>query len=418
MPVECHLLYHLAPFEAQGRWRLCVEMLRRRLAVFGGHRLVAVATGPGLAAPAEVRAAFAGERVELLEVPNDPALREVATFAPLFELVSGLGPGHAVLWAHGKGVQSPYPEPVALWREALHYLYLDRAPDMLALLERFPVAGSFKKVGRGWHARYSRSEWHYSGSWCWFRAADLFALPDWRAIDRFHHGIESYPSLHFSAGRAGCLFWEAPLASCNLYSLPYWHNTVGPALARWKESHPMPEASKVRVELGGGAKPLPGHVNVDLGPTADVRLDLQEVCDGTANLPWLDGSVDAVYSSHCLEHVHNYKLLLWEVCRVCRVGARVELRVPHWLQSMAHCDGHRHAVSETQVRHWCRDAVSHWWQGSPKRLRLVGTERVPGESYQEARKALGALLTDEQILRFVPDACHELRFTFEVVPHA
>lgn len=414
-----HLLYHLCPFAHNQVWRENVALLRRRLDLFNGRRRVAICTGDGLEKAEAVREAFGAERVEFVEVPNEPRLREVATFLPLFEPFDGLGEGHAILWSHAKGVQTVYTEQVRLWREALYTLYLDHWPTVAGLLEQFPVVGAFKKLGRGWPPQESSSEWHYSGSWAWYRAADLFALADWRRIDSFWAGIEPYPSLHFRTEQAGCIFHQDAVPRMNLYNLGYWRSVVSPALERWLKEHAAAQPAAVRVELGGGSKARPGFLNVDLCDGADVKLDLQAVCNGTAVLPWADGEVGEVYSSHCIEHLSELKRLLWEICRVCRAGSPVEIRVPHWNQSMALVDGHRHTWSETAVKQVCETCVPHWWQGSPKRLKLLRAEKQPGERHQQALRIFGRLgMSAGDVMDLIPDTCHEVRYFFEVIPNA
>jgi predicted SAM-dependent methyltransferase len=53
----------------------------------------------------------------------------------------------------------------------------------------------------------------------------------------------------------------------------------------------------LRLCLGSGHAPIPGWVNVDFEPPADVLVDLRY------GLPVDDGSVDAIYSEHLVEHV-------------------------------------------------------------------------------------------------------------------
>jgi SAM-dependent methyltransferase len=168
------------------------------------------------------------------------------------------------------------------------------------------------------------------------------------------------------------------------------------------------------IELGGGINPRgPPWVNVDSldHSRVDVRLDLDR-----DPLPWGDDSADGVYSCHALEHLHDHKHVLWEVARVCRPGAAVEFRVPHWLSMMALCLGHTCTVSPQAVDHWTRDHVPHWWAGSPKRLRLGRTEYVPSGWFAEA-KSLFPHLTDDQVLRYVPNAAHEVAYFLAVVPN-
>ena len=166
----------------------------------------------------------------------------------------------------------------------------------------------------------------------------------------------------------------------------------------------------IRLDIGGGINPRDGFTSVDQLATADVQCQFEDMEPGS--LPWTDDAVDEVYSSHCFEHIENYHGLLHEICRVCKAGSRVEIRVPHWASSMAHCAGHRHAIGEKQIAHW-HEFPEAWWGESPKRLKLLETIRIPSENFSEA-KGLFPKLTDDQIMRFVQDTCHEIRFVFTV----
>jgi SAM-dependent methyltransferase len=169
----------------------------------------------------------------------------------------------------------------------------------------------------------------------------------------------------------------------------------------------------MKLDLGGGRYPREGHVNVDVCPGADVHCDLD-----AGPLPFPDESVEAVFSSHCLEHVADPRVLLWEIARVCKVGASVEIRVPHFLNPMALSPGHRHVLSVRQFRHWTdaldRFAREHWGGRGQRRLRWLRDEYVPSMEFDEIQ----ALYPDrdrELILRWAPGAAHELIAFFEVV---
>lgn len=166
-----------------------------------------------------------------------------------------------------------------------------------------------------------------------------------------------------------------------------------------------------KVELGGGSRPRgDGFANVDFldDPAVSHRCNFE-----SEPLPFPDDSIEEVYCNHRLEGLGNHQHILHEIARVCVVGARVEIRVPHWCSDMALCPGHRHTISPTQVRHWCQDFVQFWWAGQKKRLRLLRTEAIPGEAFALAKDLLG-WFTDDQIMALVPNACHELRYHFDV----
>jgi len=168
----------------------------------------------------------------------------------------------------------------------------------------------------------------------------------------------------------------------------------------------------IRLDIGGGTNPKSRFVNVDKIPSADIHVDFESLGNGS-RIPFPDDTVDEVYSSHCLEHVREYRGLLREIVRVCKCGARVELRVPHWASSMAMIAGHEHAMSEKQVSHWT-EFPDVWWGDSRKRLGLTDTVLIPSEQFVEARP-LFPHLTDDQVMRFIQDTCHEIRFGFTVI---
>lgn len=167
--------------------------------------------------------------------------------------------------------------------------------------------------------------------------------------------------------------------------------------------------AEVKVELGGGTKPREGFTNVDRLDCADVVLDL---ADPGLRLPWEDDEVDEVYSSHCLEHLPAYGHVLLEVARICRVGARVEIRVPHPHSQMAMCGGHCHVLGEDAVAQW-REFPECWWPTGSKWLSAPAVSLGPTKWFAEAKR-LHPGWTDDQVMRFVPSACHDTTFVFFV----
>lgn len=253
-----NLLYHVYPVSGNGAWQWNVARLCRSLHLFDGKVVVAVARDPEsgrLPDPAgphppdgarhlapcdtldDVRRAFGpwADRVEFVEAENDPSLREVKTFLPLFERVESPDPREITLYAHAKGTtRHRTHRTAARWAEMLYEVFLDHWPLVEAHLRAWPVTGAFQKTGPGWSRAQSDSDWHYSGSWFAFRNAALFARPDWRRIDQFWSGIEPYPSQHFRFAEAGCLFHRGAVPRVNMYSPQHLRQSVEPALARWK----------------------------------------------------------------------------------------------------------------------------------------------------------------------------------------
>lgn len=254
-----HLCYHIYPATGNGRWQWNVDELCKRLPLFNGKRVVAIVIDPpqgrkpdpqgvngpkgvrcieGCASADQVISRF-GEHangVEFVVAENDPNLREVLTMPLMFERLPQ-GPGDVTLYAQAKGTTQPLSaRPVHRWAEALYEIYCDYWPAVSEHLARFPVVGAFKKLGAGWRREMTKSDWHWSGSWAWFRNVDLL-FRDWRKVDQFWSGVEPYWSQHFTSQEAGCLFHEAAVPEMNLYSRQYWRQTVEGELAKFREAH-------------------------------------------------------------------------------------------------------------------------------------------------------------------------------------
>jgi predicted SAM-dependent methyltransferase len=108
--------------------------------------------------------------------------------------------------------------------------------------------------------------------------------------------------------------------------------------------------SPVGVDLGCGDSKLPGYVGLDYvdGPQVDHVLDLT-----TERYPFEDGSVDAVYSAHFLEHIEKPDHVFNEIGRICRDGASIEIWTPYAFSNEAFLYGHEHYLTEDTWMHFC-----------------------------------------------------------------
>lgn len=177
---------------------------------------------------------------------------------------------------------------------------------------------------------------------------------------------------------------------------------------------PQPDYSRMngmQIELGGGVK-AKGHdwINMDCLDVADIKHDLNI-------LPWpiADGQVDAVYSSHCIEHVTSPIDFIREIARICRVGASVEIACPDSQSDMAMCAGHISTFSQTQVRHF-EEFPQIWFGGLLRKLTLRTTEYGRDHFWFDKARSSGLFVgwTDEDIMNWVPRTKHENRFKFVV----
>lgn len=167
-----------------------------------------------------------------------------------------------------------------------------------------------------------------------------------------------------------------------------------------------------KVEIGGGSRNLGcDWVNVDLCDTATIRHDLNET-------PWPldDVSVDQLYSAHCIEHVKCPITFLREVARICKVGARVEIRCPDACGEMAMVTGHVSVVSVDFMRHMDSVFPERVFANHPRRLRIKQIE--PGcDDYWFPLARANPLFKDWQdidILTWIPRTRHENRFHLTV----
>ena len=120
------------------------------------------------------------------------------------------------------------------------------------------------------------------------------------------------------------------------------------------------------LDVGCGAKKQPGAIGIDHAPYPGVDhvLDLVK-----QPLPFPDGSVGRVFSSHCIEHIADPVPVLKEMTRVCRDGARVELWHPYAFHNNAFLFDHKAFLTEEhylhitshQPRYWA-EQLGGWWQ--------------------------------------------------------
>lgn len=92
----------------------------------------------------------------------------------------------------------------------------------------------------------------------------------------------------------------------------------------------LKEKSGIRLDIGGGANPNPGFVNIDILPLKEVDIvwDLEE-------FPWPlpDSCVLTATASHVLEHINPHKgmfiKVMDEIWRVVKPGGQFAFVVPH-----------------------------------------------------------------------------------------
>jgi SAM-dependent methyltransferase len=94
-----------------------------------------------------------------------------------------------------------------------------------------------------------------------------------------------------------------------------------------------------KIESGFFARYMQGH-GAEIGFAGYIEgcVPILENCDGFelgmpgydgVHLPYHDGEIDYVYSSHCLEHIYNWVPVIQEWFRVIRPNGHIITVVPH-----------------------------------------------------------------------------------------
>ncbi len=91
----------------------------------------------------------------------------------------------------------------------------------------------------------------------------------------------------------------------------------------------------MKLNLGCGTEILRGYINID-----NVKLDGVDVLHDINKFPYPfdDGTFDEIYCSHILEHVDNLPAVMRELKRICKPGARIKIRGPHFSCGVSYRD--------------------------------------------------------------------------------
>ena len=217
-----NLIYHVYPHPRNDSWFSNLDQIRLRTDLFNGKRIVAIATGPHLHKPEIVRN-FLGNAFKYFTFPNDPRLRQTASFLELLHRVRSTKSNEATFYAHTKGSSETHPTDenkklaIQLWRDRMYNELLD-SPDLLAAkLRHHPCLGTFKvdyshtdqprmlsPTGLFW------GDWHYAGTFFWFRHDCIFRNPTWTFIADDMYAAESWLSGLIMADQAPTIYqpWD------------------------------------------------------------------------------------------------------------------------------------------------------------------------------------------------------------------
>ena len=112
------------------------------------------------------------------------------------------------------------------------------------------------------------------------------------------------------------------------------------------------------LDVGCGATKYPGSVGLDISPhtAADVVHDLN-----VRPYPFEDDSFDQVLMQDVIEHVASPISVMEEIYRICKPGARVQLRTPHFSSVLAYGDPtHTHYFSRIALEQLAEPRFAHY----------------------------------------------------------
>lgn len=230
-----HLTYHVWPTIHHETWKWNLEQIASRSNLFNGKRVLGVVTDQrshGAGAVIKFSEQLGLNWTDIVERRNEKRLREVVTWLPMLEILnpSSAGPEEVVFSAHAKGVRhNTSGDHLQQWAELMYRSCLDDWPSVESQLSHFLATGSFKRYGM--FNTQDNKRWHYSGTFFWWRLAEI-GRRNWKRVDRQFFGTESWLGHQCYRNETGSLFLDN---AGDLYKPDYWRETVDPEWQRYLE---------------------------------------------------------------------------------------------------------------------------------------------------------------------------------------
>lgn len=224
-----HIIYHCWPVRGNGMWQRNADELSKRLPMFNGKRIVAIAHNATDIDEYDVaRKRFLDMGFTVIEAKNVKEKRETGTWKALWEYLTINEPdaNDSVFYSHAKCVWRG--SSTWAWAQMMYESLLDYWPLVEEQLRRFPVVGSFKKVCKD----FAGTDFHYSGGMYWVRYGS--AIPKIGKIDAKWYGTESWPGTNFKASEAGVIFHDGK--RFDLYNTAYFSKVQSEWL-NWKQQN-------------------------------------------------------------------------------------------------------------------------------------------------------------------------------------
>ncbi len=233
-----NLLWYCYPRSGNGVWQRNIGQLRKRIRLFNGRRVVAIATDKTTDPAGHVKDLLGDVVHEFIEIANGP-VHEMEAFPELLGRVETQDSRHITFYGHAKGVTRRATDTAAAgnWADCMYQVNLDYAPLVEETLKRYHVCGAFKNHGPAFPGL--ASNFHFAGSFYWFRNRELFKRQwrFWETFDKTWYGTEAAPGIWFKPEEGGALFLPNTGVGV-LYGTPgspSYADYVLPRLEQWKD---------------------------------------------------------------------------------------------------------------------------------------------------------------------------------------
>ncbi len=358
-PITRNLLMFIYP-KAGPEWRRNVDQILQRRHLFNGKRIVAIAEDETTDSPTDVLESLKPLRAEIQTYRNN--IGEVVAFKSLLEAVQSTDPNTITYYCHAKGVTkqgNPGLVAVQKWTNAMHETLLDGMDDVEDVIQSHAFVGTFRAIGRQFGKQYRQFfNWHYPGTFYWFRNSDIFSLPAWADIKQFYYGSEAWPGTLVPVYQSA--FTLADRSGLHeLYFPEHWDAISQPRLDAWRAARVGRKKSimhqtcyevtqafidkhlagqeKLSVadvgayDVNGCVRPMfdkPGwtYTGLDMAEGPNVDTVVKAPYDWS-NVP--SAAYDVVVSLNTMEHVPKPWAWIKEVARICKPGGLVFLCVPN-----------------------------------------------------------------------------------------
>ncbi len=128
---------------------------------------------------------------------------------------------------------------------------------------------------------------------------------------------------------------------------------------------------KIQLNLGCGPHKKEGYIGVDIEDHGQ-----EVVWDITKGIPFPNDSVDSIFSSHFIEHLDYRDMdnLFYELIRVCKNDAVIEIVCPHSESLEAYYSSHLSLWNEARFR-----AICYSFNKDPEHLEFSYCKKGPME---------------------------------------